>query len=367
MRQEQRTRNESRWRRRILAGLIFVFLVLLFLPWVVSKDPLRDRLLAWLVNDPMISISTQAAGFGYFAPLTVDELQISSADQSVDIRIEKIHAEKSWLAMLMDAPQWGSVTFTHPRLQVILDTDRQQQPRQPVNNRQTGLPVFEAIVERGEIRIGRSNDPEDLLELKDINLSVRMLREHGGSVFAVGPITVLDHEALTPDLCREGLQLVAPLIADQIAMQGSVSLKIDNVRIPVGAASQVNKNELQISGSVALHNVSVELKDDVTRRLVAMSAELFKVEIPDKLLVTENMGVEFHVAGERIHHRGLGMVFPGFDSPISINSSGSVGWDETLDLEITVSGKSGEAPGNRVARYRIRGTIDEPTFESDAE
>ena len=367
MAQEKRTRNESRWRRRIPTGLALVFLVLLFLPWVVSNTPLRDRLLAWLVNDPSISISTQAASFGYFASLSVDGLQISSADQSVDIRIEKIHAEKSWLAMLTDAPQLGSVTFTHPRLQVILDSDAQPHPRPPTNNLQTLLPVFDAIVERGEIHIGRSNAPDDLLELNDVNVTVRMLRENGGSVFAVDPITVLDHEAVTPDLCREGLQLVAPLIANQLAMQGSVSLKIDNVRIPAGSGSQVNNNELQISGSVALHDLSVKIEDDVTRRLVAMSAELFKVEIPDKLLVTDNMGVEFHVVGERIHHRGLGMLFPGFESPISINSSGSVGWDETLDLEITVSGKSGGAPDSKVARYRILGKIDEPKFESDAE
>ncbi len=192
-----------------------------------------------------------------------------------------------------------------------------------------------------------------------------MLRENGRSVFTVNPITVLDHEALTPDICREGLQLVAPLIADALAMQGSVTLKIDQVRIPVGSPSQADNTERQITGSVTLHQLTVELKDDVMRRLVAMTAELFKTEMPDKLLVTENTSIEFYVAADRIHHQGLGMVFPTSGSPISIESSGSVGWDESVDLELTVSKKSVAAVGDQVTRFRIRGTIDEPKIESD--
>ena len=161
------------------------------------------------------------------------------------------------------------------------------------------------------------------------------------------------------------LQLVAPLIADERSLDGSLSFGIDRVRVPIGPTTQDNKPELQITGSVTLHHLSVELKDDFTRRLVAMTAELFQDEVPDKLLVAENTVIEFYVAGDRIHHRGLGLVFPGSDCQISLEPSGSVGCDESLDLEITASEKSADGSGDKVNRFRILGMLDKPTIGSE--
>jgi hypothetical protein len=70
---------------------------------------------------------------------------------------------------------------------------------------------------------------------------------------------------------------------------------------------------------------------------------------------------------DRIHHRGLALVFPGSDSEVSIVSSGSTGWDKSLDPALSVSGKSAGSAREKVTRFRIGGTIDQPTTESDRE
>ncbi len=144
-----------------------------------------------MINDPMISISTQAASLGYFSSLTVDELKISSTGQAVDIRIEKIRAEKSWLAMLAELPQLGAITFTHPALQIMIDPGRQQSPSQPTAEVVTLLPVFTAIVERGEIRIQRAQRPRSSIGAERCQSE----RQHAAGKWALGVHGESNHRA----------------------------------------------------------------------------------------------------------------------------------------------------------------------------
>ena len=55
-----------------------------------------------------------------------------------------------------------------------------------------------------------------------------------GTTVMVDPTTILDNEVLTPELCGQGLQLIAPMMADVVDVQGKISFRLDRCVVPVG-------------------------------------------------------------------------------------------------------------------------------------
>jgi hypothetical protein len=81
--------------------------------------------------------------------------------------------------------------------------------------------------------------------------------------------------------------------------------------------------------------------------------------------------VEFEVVDGRIHHRGLALLLPSGDSSIEIVSNGSVGIDESLDLQVSVQLPQGLLGNNALGQslsgkpivVAIGGTLKEPEIQ----
>ena len=91
-------------------------------------------------------------------------------------------------------------------------------------------------------------------------------------------------------------------------------------------------------------------------------------DVPDRIRLTENAELAFHLKQGRIHHAGLAFVFPEDLSEFSIQMAGSVGLDESIDLQILVQIPLSALNDSPLARQlsqtpmelRITGTIDQP-------
>ena len=102
--------------------------------------------------------------------------------------------------------------------------------------------------------------------------------------------------------------------------------------------------------------------------VVGVISRLSGRPIPTRLNVVEDTRVAFHVEDGRVYHEGMTFVLPELSSQLSIVTSGSVGLDESLDLQVVVSVPAdllGDHPlGRRLAGksvpLRITGTLDKP-------
>ena len=85
----------------------------------------------------------------------------------------------------------------------------------------------------------------------------------------------------------------------------------------------------------------------------------------DVVRVVENAEVKFQVRDGRIHHEDMHFGFPDISPDLVIRSSGSVGYDKTLDLVLDVPSillNKANPGGKKTAHVRLRvtGTIDKP-------
>src|SRR5690606_25121022 len=135
----------------------------------------------------------------------------------------------------------------------------------------------------------------------------------------------------TPEFCDQGLQLVAPLLGDALNVSGSVSLDLRKFRVPLDFKEQGRADQIEIEGVVKLHDVSAGLRNPVLQAAAALAAQLLDRTVPNQIHILENSQIDFSIQQGRVHHQGLVFVFSDLSPDLRIETSGSVGLDESLD------------------------------------
>lgn len=328
-------------RRSWYVWLIAAFLLLAALPWVLAKTPLRDRMLNAIVNSDEVSVHSSNASFGYVAPLSLSGLQVRTRDQATQIEVERIQADHSWLGLLFSRPELGTFRFDHPRVDLTIDPRQLQstdasKPNAKPPAAALQLPNLAAEINDAAVVVRTVANTKPPIDLDGIQLTVRIEREANRSMLRVEPSTVFDHQPITPELCGQGLQLVAPLLADEVEAQGEFSLRLDRFEVPLGPDPEANQKGISIQGALQLHQANVGLRNTIARRIGDMVFKLLGSSAPQTLTVAKDLVVQFEVIDGRVHHQGLALLLPHGQSSIEITSSGSVGLDESLDLQVAI-------------------------------
>lgn len=364
-------------RRPWLTLLVIVLGLLAAAPWILAKTTLRDRLLNAIVGSDDITLMSTNASFGYFTPLSLSGLQIRSPDDSTRIEVERIQADKSWLSLLLSRPELGTFRFLNPRVDLLVDPVKQkgEAEKSAAASQSTGpvqLPNLTVEIQDAAIAVRTPTSPKPPIDLKHVGLTLRISQEANGPVLHVDPTTVFDHQPLTPELCGQGLQLIAPLLADEVAAKGEFSLRLDHFQLPIGRGSgadpQRDQQDMHIEGELQLHQASVGLRNTIAKRISDVILQLIGAGDNDRLTVTKDLVVSFQVLNGRVHHQGLALILPRGDSSIHFTSSGSVGLDETLDLQVAVKLPDELLGGGALVQkftkdaivLGITGTLDEP-------
>ncbi len=340
------------------------------MPSILAKTSIRDRLLTAIVGSDGVRVQSRDASFGYLSPLSLSGLRIESADQSSLIEVERIAAEHSWLGLLWARPQLGSFVFDRPSVEIRMDRRVDANFSNDVGRNLDfmKLPVLTAEVVDGSVVVRTSVSGEPPIDVKNIRLTLLLDRDQHQSVLRIKPATLFDHQQLSPQLCGHGLQLIAPLLADEIDAEGEFSLRIQEFQIPLGGTDDSNRSAIRIEGELELHQASVAIKNTIAKNVARVIIQLIGDSLPEKMMVAKGVNVRFQVINGRVHHQGLALLLPHGESSIEIVSSGSVGLDETLDLQVSIRlppGMLGKtALANKLTSdpivIAVRGTLDEP-------
>ena len=352
-------------RRLLIIAVMGMLILAVAFPWILAKTTLRDRLLSMIVNDDSVSVQSRNASFGYLTPLSLSGLQIASSDQSTSIEVNQIEADKSWLGMLVSRPELGTIRFVEPKAEFVVQEDRtgddtsESESSEPPASSETPpvLPNLAAEIRDASVVVRSDSSKEPTIDLDSIGLTLRLQREEDRSVLRIDPSTLFDHEPITPALCGRGLQLVAPLLADEIDAEGAFSLKLSEFQLPVGRRTQ-DREAVRIAGQLELHQATVSIKNTVAANVVGLVIQLIGGSLPDTMIVAKDVAVDFRVVDGRIHHEGLALLLPHGESNIGITSSGSVGIDESLDLNVAI-----QLPASMLGKSRIAQRLSEDPIE----
>lgn len=344
----------GRRKRRLIVSLILIALA----PTIIGKTPARDWLINAAIPGDAYVIKTRKASLGYLTPMKIEGFQLQATDGSMQLDVEQMVSEKSWLRMLFSRDDLGTFRFRNPIVKVVTGVNaRQPKPAQPANRKPATaqaakqptkkkqpaatsvatLPSLTAEIEGAGVQVRAAGQKYPTVDLRDLNFVIRVEQDEYGSVVTMDPTTVLQNEPLTPELCSHGVQLVAPLMDDVVDVQGAVTFRIDEFNVPVDVASKDAPQRTDISGMLQLSNVAVSPNNRISDELMPMLSRVAPVDRRLALTISRTMGVKFRVVNGRVYHHGMMFLLPIANSALEIKSSGSVGFDETLDLRLSVN------------------------------
>jgi len=139
-----------------------------------------------------------------------------------------------------------------------------------------------------------------------------------------GKVKVLENLVLTDRLTREFLSRFNPVFAELTSVEGKVSLEVTDLELPL---SQDIKRAGAGRGHLDVSKLNVQPKG-----VLKLLVELAGAGRPGRTAVTVS-GVDFVVKEGRIHYDNFTM---DFTEDFDLRFRGSVGFDDTLDLVVSV-------------------------------
>jgi hypothetical protein len=262
----------------------------------------------------------------------------------------------------------GRIDIERPRLNLVVDP----QAAQPDTAGIQGDLTLTALVTDAEIRVHTPNQTEPVIHLSGLDLAASVEQRGEGRDLVIQPTVVFDREPLSPQLCHQGLQLVAPALADSTSVAGELTFQLNKFRVPLdGTDEHTGAERMEIAGLLTLHHVTAGLKNPAIGQVVQLVATLLHIDIPRTIRVVEDTEVAFEVREGRVYHEGLAFVLSELAPDFVVRTSGTVGIDESLDLTVEVAipqsllrdGPVGRQLSRHPFAVHVAGSLDQPKIE----
>ena len=174
--------------------------------------------------------------------------------------------------------------------------------------------------------------------------------------------TLIDHAKLTPSATAGALGYALPAFANAGQAEGEISATIDDNRIPLDDFTQTT-----LKGTLVIHRATVGVSP-----VVAEVAKLLGAGHTTMTLATET-AVPVQVANGRVYHQNFAFKISG----TTLRTSGSVGFDNTLDLVVDVPIPKDlpalknnpllvKAVAGKVVKVPVKGTLAKPELDPKA-
>lgn len=200
------------------------------------------------------------------------------------------------------------------------------------------------------------------------------------ATLAIRPGPLVTDVAMSQEVTERVLKFIAPVLADATRIEGRFSLNLSELVVPLTPPPGGGPPPVRAAGVLDIHQVlvrpgpSVAEWVGVVRQIAALAKDgVQSVAQPsDSVLVRiDNSAVAFQMVDGRVYHRGLRFNV----GDAVVESSGSVGVDETLNLVLAVPildewvAKEPTLLGRlrgQALRIPIQGTLNKPKINRDA-
>ncbi len=243
-----------------------------------------------------------------------------------------------------------------------------------------GLPVgggrLGATLQRGLVQV----DPLDVAVGEGrLTATAALTLDPPPETLALKPGPLVTNVAVSQQVSDRLLKYIAPVMADATRSEGKFSMSLSDFAMPLSQPT-TGPPKGRAAGVLTIHQVRV-LPSPAVAEWLTMARQIAKMakegvaaapQTSDSPLVTiDNSQIEFQMVDGRVYHRGLQFAV----GDALVQSSGSVGVDETLDLVIAIPILDewvdrrptylGRMRGQAI-RIPVQGTLSRPKINRDA-
>lgn len=322
-------------RLAVLLGGVFL-LVIIGLPTIVAMTGLHSSILDRVAEGRELSVTAESATLAWFAPVTLRNTDVKRDDESWQFSAEAFSTDRSLFQFLLTPAEIGTVNLDRPIVIVKPVNRDESDDNTDVSKSKTVYPELRTVISDGTVEVLGPVGTEPVISVDGISFVGRTEVENETSLLVIEPVKLFDRRELTPKLCDQGLQLIAPILSDSATVTGRLSIELDDFQIPIGTVTQDERVELtRISGRMSLHRVETGLKNPLLAKIASVLAAVSGGRFAT-IRVSEETEVRFQVVDGRVHHEGLTLLIPELASDLTIRTSGWVDLEENIDVQILV-------------------------------
>ena len=360
-------KRKRRWIVRLLWLMLILVIFVAIFPYLAAWVPgIRNFLLAKAVPNLNGSITAKSASLGWEKPIAFQGISIYSASQMPVVEIEELKGDRPLWKILLKPSVLGTYTIKKPYLTIVVypdGTTNLSEVFTGINPMSPGLPPKKI--------------PDVSLAVRLVDGSVKVCDHLGQNDWVAGPINfhfriepssntsdgrtwllipnqkVFDHVQVTPQVCHDMLQYIAPLMAQATEVKGSFSIDLKQWKLPFDTPSEGTGK-----GTFTVHKFSVNAGPIIEPVLRVL-------HIPSELISIDEAPIQFELTDGRMHHKGLQFHVGQF----KFTTSGSVGIkDKSLDMTMAVEFPEDIRPlikklvGPSIS-IPIRGTLQRPEVD----
>lgn len=246
-----------------------------------------------------------------------------------------------------------------PRLDKALRKDRK-----PAHCHITGTIANPRIhVEDGTFVLREQGREQPIIAVDGVDLDMLVEETDTGRVLVVAPVELFRNTKLNLAVVSGLLKLLAPDVAEtERRVAGEITLAMTKVRVPIGVDGDQVLQKVEAEGTLTLHEVSAEVKSPMWQSLIRVIAEMNGKKTSNVIHLVEESEIHFRVADGRLYHAGQKIGFPEIDPDLVITSRGSIGLDESVDLDLEVPWLSKNKSGKDSVQCHVTGTIFQPSI-----
>ncbi len=323
-------------RLAVLLGGGFL-LVIIGLPTIVATTGLHRSILDRVSQGRELSVTAESATLAWFGPVTLRKTDVKRDDESWQFSAETFSTDKTLFQFLLSPAEIGTVNLDRPTviLKPISRGSEGDGTETPGNG--TVYPELRTVIRDGTVEVRGPRGLEPVISVDGISFVGRTEVTNETSLLIVEPVKLFDRRELTPELCDQGLQLIAPFLSDAAMVTGRLTVELDTFQIPIGTVTHDERVELtKISGRMMLHQVETGLKNPLLAEIASVLATVSGGRFAT-VRASEETEVRFQVEDGRVHHEGLTLLIPELAGDLTIRTSGWVDLEENIDVQILVN------------------------------
>ena len=228
-------RTRRRWLRRIVALLVLLLIGIAVAPYIAAQAPFRDWLLGAALAELNGTVHSSGAIFDWFRPVALYGLEIRPPEGAPVLVVPAVEGNKPLWRFLTDPTNLGVFRIDHPQVEIVLreggstvkdllaKLDQTQNPTPGENANKLAGGATLGIDLIAATLVVRHQGSDRSWDARNIQLSARIERTRTGQEreLVVAPGRVLEHIAITPEVCDDVLKFMAPTLAKVTSAGGA--------------------------------------------------------------------------------------------------------------------------------------------------
>jgi hypothetical protein len=182
----------------------------------------------------------------------------------------------------------------------------------------------------------------------------------------IAPGRYLDHATVSTTLCDGLLKYFLPILADATWVTGELSLDLGRCEIDLD-----QPQDSIVFGAIYIHGIQAGVKNELIAEARSRLMKILGQDGFDAVHLVDGASIEFEVRDGRVWHEGLEFGLPGVSPELVVTTSGSVSFDDQLDLRIGLplplhlvrEGPLAELVGNKSLVLTATGSFSKPQVE----